>query len=49
MPPHAGGRRRGPGSWSTGILVGACIVAAVVGGVIGGVIVNAFSSSSPSP
>jgi len=46
MPPHAGGRRRGPGSWSTGILVGACIVAAVAGGVIGGVIVNAFSSSS---
>jgi len=46
MPPDEGGRRRG--SWSTGILVGACIVAAVVGGVIGGVIVNAFSSSSPS-
>ena len=48
MPPHAGGRRRGSRSWSTGILVGACIVVAVAGGVIGGVIVNAFSSSSPS-
>jgi len=48
MPPHAGGRRRGSGSWSTGILAVACAVAAVAGGVIGGVIVNAFSSSSPS-
>jgi len=48
MPPHAGGRRRGSRYWSTGILVGACIVVAVAGGVIGGVIVNAFSSSSPS-
>src|SRR6478752_6759648 len=44
MPPHAGGRRRGSRSWSTGTLVGACIVVAVAGGVI----VNAFGSSSPS-
>jgi putative serine protease PepD len=48
MPPHGGGWRRGSRSWSTGILVGACVVVAVVGGVIGGIIVNAFSSSSPS-
>ena len=48
MPPHAGGRRRRSGSWSTGILAGACAVAAVAGGVIGGVIVDAFSSPSPS-
>jgi putative serine protease PepD len=48
MPPRAADHRRGSGSWSTAVLVGAVIVAAVGGGVVGGVIVNAFSSPSSS-